>query len=247
MPTLILTPRQTPDAQALWRAAHRLGWNVRRLATWRVPEELLGVEEPVLYLEALFAPVLAEQLGLRLLEPPVDWLPRLPEEHRKRCIELTLLGEARKRQEPAFIKPPNDKSFPAGVYTGADLPPEFEDEMPVLVAEMLQWEKEFRCFILDREPRTLSIYLRDGELQSENDFAAPPEEEVEALEFVRSVLADPRVDLPRATVLDVGVIAGRGWAVVEQNAAWGAGLYGCDPEAVLHVLRHTTAPVAQIT
>jgi hypothetical protein len=30
MPTLILTPRFTDDAQALWRAAQRLGWNVER-------------------------------------------------------------------------------------------------------------------------------------------------------------------------------------------------------------------------
>ena len=37
--------------------------------------------------------------------------------------------------------------------------------------------------------------------------------------------------------LHVGVIAGRGWAVIEQNSAWGSGIYGCDPEQVLQVLR----------
>lgn len=31
----------------------------------------------------------------------------------------------------------------------------------------------------------------------------------------------------------VMVIDGRGWAVVEFNAAWGAGLNGCDAEKVL--------------
>jgi hypothetical protein len=35
----------------------------------------------------------------------------------------------------------------------------------------------------------------------------------------------------------VGLIAGRGWAVVEANHCWGAGIYGCDPPAVLEVLR----------
>jgi hypothetical protein len=39
------------------------------------------------------------------------------------------------------------------------------------------------------------------------------------------------------------VIAGRGWAVVEQNSAWGAGIYGCDPEKVLAVLRHAAVPL----
>jgi hypothetical protein len=38
-------------------------------------------------------------------------------------------------------------------------------------------------------------------------------------------------------VVDVGVIPGRGWAAVELNACWASGVYGCDPAAVLGVLR----------
>jgi ATP-grasp domain, R2K clade family 2 len=242
MPTLILTPRFTDDAQALWRAATQLGWGVERLTSWRVPEDLRGVPDPVLYLEGLFGPTLAEQFGLRLSEPADDWLPRLPKEHRRRWVYITTLGQARALDEPAFVKPPNDKSFPARVYCGPDLPVEYSDDMPVLVAEVVVWEKEFRCFVLDREPCTLSVYLRDGQLQRVHDFAQTAEEEGEALGFVRTLLADPRVDLPRAAVLDVGVIRGRGWAVVEQNAAWGSGIYGCDPRRVLEVLKAAAVP-----
>ncbi len=238
MPTLILTPRFTEDAQALWRAAQLLGWGVERLTSWKVSEELRTVPEPVLYLEALFGPVLADQFGLRLLEPAIDWLPRLPEEYRKRRVSLMPLREARTLPEPAFIKPPNDKSFPAQVYTGAELPTGYDEDSPVLVAEVVVWEKEFRCFVLDRQPCTLSVYLRGGELQRETGFEASDAELAEAEAVVRTVLADGRVDLPRSAVLDVGVIAGRGWAVVEQNAAWGSGIYGCDPVRVLEVLRY---------
>lgn len=39
--------------------------------------------------------------------------------------------------------------------------------------------------------------------------------------------------LPRAVVVDVGFVAGRGWAVIEFNAAWGAGLNGCNATTVL--------------
>ena len=46
--------------------------------------------------------------------------------------------------------------------------------------------------------------------------------------------------LPRACVIDVGYIEGRGWACVEQNAAWGAGLYACDAERALEVIRHAS-------
>src|SRR5262245_377743 len=122
MPTLILTPRYTDDAQLLWRAAGRLGWNIERLQTWRIPDQLKSLAEPVLYVEGLFGPTLAEQLGIRIENPPDDWLPTLPEAYRKRKVLLSTLGQARRGTEAAFIKPPNDKSFPAQVYEPSQLP-----------------------------------------------------------------------------------------------------------------------------
>ena len=101
MPTLILTPRYTEDAQLLWRAAGRLGWNVERLRSWRVAEHL----------------------------KELDWLVHLPAEFRKRSITLATLAEARKGSELAFIKPPNDKSFPARVYQPAELPTDYDEAM----------------------------------------------------------------------------------------------------------------------
>lgn len=243
IPTLILTPRFTEDSQSLWRAAGHLGWRVERLTGWKVPEELRTIPEPVLYLEVLFGPTLAEHFGLRLLEQPDDWLPRLPEEYRKRSVVISTLGDARSLEVSAFIKPPNDKSFPARAYVGSELPEGYGDDSPVLMAEIVCWEKEFRCFALDREPRTTSVYLRNGELQRELGFVSDSFELKEAEEFARRVLSDQRVEFPRAAVLDVGVIAGRGWAVVEQNAAWGSGIYGCDPTRVLEVLRHAAVKI----
>ena len=57
------------------------------------------------------------------------------------------------------------------------------------------------------------------------------------LTFAAAVAADESIPLPPAVALDVGVIPGRGWAVVEPNAAWGSGIYGCDPAQVLRVVR----------
>jgi hypothetical protein len=34
-------------------------------------------------------------------------------------------------------------------------------------------------------------------------------------------------------VMDVGLVPGTGWVVIEFNAAWGAGLNGCDPNRIL--------------
>jgi hypothetical protein len=242
MPTLVLSPRYTDDTQALWRAATAAGWQVERLAGWRVPPHLRDRRDVVLHVEALFAPMLAEAFGLALSSPPEDWLVRLPAEYRRREIRLATLGEARSLAAPAFVKPPNDKSFPAAVYAGGDLPRDYDDAMTVLVSEIVAWEREYRCFVLDRRLMTFSIYSRHGEPQQDAGFRSDAAEDDAMRAFVDVVLADPRVDLPRAAVLDVGVIAGRGWACVEQNAAWGAGIYGCDPRSVLEVIRHAVMP-----
>jgi ATP-grasp domain, R2K clade family 2 len=183
---------------------------VVRLVNWRLPDEPKLISEPVLYLEALMAEEIAIQLGVCLLDTPSNWLPNIPQEYRKRWIYLTILGEAKQNQKTAFIKPPNDKSFPARVYTATDLPTDYPDEMLVLVAEIVRWEKEFRCFILNRCLKTFSIYLRNGELQSENDFAHTEKEDFEVRTFVEMVLSDERVELPQAIAIDVGVIHGRG-------------------------------------
>lgn len=243
MPTLIFTPRYTDDSQALWKAAGTLDWQVQRLTNWCVPDHMQHLDEPVLYGEALFGPTLAEQLGIRLLSPPEDWLVRLPMEYKQRTISLQTLGEARQLAQPHFIKPPNDKSFPADVYTGASLPKEYDDEMAVLVSDVVTWEKEFRCFILHRQLITYSIYSRFGDVQRDCEFASNADEDQALLIFINALLADERVDLPDACVVDAGMLAGGMWACVEQNAAWGAGIYGCDPARVLEVLRHASIKI----
>ena len=240
MPTLILSPRMTDDSISLWRAAGRLGWTVERLTSFRIPDGFQVEDEAVLYVEGLVAPIIAEALGFVLPEPPENWLPSLPLEYRRRAIALVTLGHARTLATPHFIKPPNDKSFEAAVYVGSELPDEFAPEMKVLVSEVVRWTVEFRCFVLDRTLQTFSVYLRNGELQREAGFVHTAVEESRLLEYLKGVLSDHRVVLPQAAVIDVGMIDGKGWAVVEQNAAWGSGLYGCDPEKVLTVLLHAS-------
>ena len=84
---------------------------------------------------------------MSLAEPPDDWLPRLPMEYRKREVRLSTLGEARKLAAPAFVKPPNDKSFAARVYRG--------DEMLAkrLAAFFVQGDKVYAAHRV-RDPKT---------------------------------------------------------------------------------------------
>lgn len=244
MKTLILSPRFTPDSIALRNAAIDAGWMVERLASWRPSLALIerpGID-PIPYGEPLFAAVIAESLGLALIEPGFSWLAKLPRELRKRNIEFTSLAQARIWKQRAFIKPADDKCFPARVYeSGNELPPEeaLGNSVPVLISEPVIWESEFRAFVLERAVTTISIYSRWGETAQASDGAWPATTaEMDAVRNFCESVVGPRVsvDFPPAAVLDVGLIEGRGWAVVEANACWGAGIYGCDPRQVLDTL-----------
>jgi hypothetical protein len=251
MPTLLLTPRYSADSRALRLAAIQMGWDHFRLESWRIPGHLRN-HDLVFYGEPLLAEVVAESLPYVLMEPTLDWLPTLPAVYLQRAVRLTTLGEARALADPAFVKPAGPKSFPAGVYTsGAAIPlrDELPEATPVLVAEPVVWEVEFRCFVLERRVATFSPYLRRGALAEAEDgsWPADPEEVTAAEGFAAALLADAPVRLPPAVALDIGRIEGRGWAVVEANAAWGSGLYGCDPEQVLAVLRRATVRRTALT
>jgi hypothetical protein len=245
MPTLLLSPRYTADSRQLRRAAESAGWQVFRQADWRPPRrEFTG--DLALYGEPLFVDVMAAALDLTLIDSPPDWLTRVPARFTQRVITAMTLGEAYTLAQPRFVKPAREKSFPAGVYTMATQAPEACKSLPgdlhVLVSEPVRWEIEFRGFVLHRQLLALSPYLRDGQLVEDagGNWIAGDEEWQAARNYYAQILADPELDLAPAIVLDVGLIAGRGWAVIETNGAWGAGLYGCDPAAVLPAVQHAT-------
>lgn len=175
MPTLILSPRYSDDSITLRRAAIGLGWDVMRLASWRPPEDF-EPEEPVLFSEPLFNTVVAEQLGLAVVEPPEAFLLRLPEAYVKRQVRLTTAAVARTLPGPVFLKPPNRKTFPAKVFaSGADLP-EMPDEDRVLAAEPVEWIAEFRFFVRDRRVRAWSPYRLHGALaRRDNEWVVEPD------------------------------------------------------------------------
>jgi hypothetical protein len=250
MPTLVLSQRHSTDSSSLWRAALDADWHVERVRGFAVDPSLSG-RDPVLYGETLFADAAMEPLGIGLLQPTDDWLPRLPERHRLRHVRLATLEEARALTDAAFVKPPDEKWFPARVYpSGAsmELGPELASDLPVLVAEPVVFDVEFRLFVKEREVAACSVYIRDGDIaRRDGEWIADPEEESAARAFADALLRDPEVDLPAAVVVDVGRIRDRGWAVVEANAAWASGLCGVDPRAVLPVLRRATVPRQSVT
>jgi ATP-grasp domain, R2K clade family 2 len=252
MPTLLLSPRYTDDSRRLRRAAEEAGWHVWRQGDWRPPQRTFTADV-VLYGEPLFVDVMAAALDLVAIDSPTDWLARLPARFTQRSIAAMTLAEATQLSDPRFVKSALDKPFPAGVYTvAAQLPPGCQG-LPgnhlVLVAEPVRWEIEFRGYVLNRRLVTLSPYLRNGQLveDEEGNRIASDEQWQAARTHYAQVLNDPELELAPAVVLDVGLIAGRGWAIIETNGAWGAGLYGCDPATALPVIRHATRSAARLS
>lgn len=255
VPTLVLSPRFTDDSIALWRAALAAGWRTHRLARLgdadSLASQLAGADELAFYGETVGADLVARALDLALLEPSHDWLPALPDVHRRRAVALRTLAEARALAGPIFVKPVDDKWFPARVYgaPAAEIDPQIGGDLAVLVAEPVRFGLEVRAFVRGREVTTVSAYVRDGQLARAGDGTWPltKAEEAAARACLERVLADPDVALPPALVIDVGEIEGRGWAVVEANPAFASGLCGADPAAALQVLRACCVPVSKVS
>ncbi|HMY14964.1 MAG TPA: ATP-grasp domain-containing protein [Polyangium sp.] len=251
MPTLVLSHRYSADSNALFSAALAAGWDVERLHSFQCPEGL-AARSPVYYGETLLADAIADDLGIVLLEPTADWLPRLPFRHRLRDVKLLTLAEAIVLPERIFAKPTDDKCFPARVYDdGAAIDPDplLERDLPVLISEPVRFEVEFRFFIVERRISAFSPYIREGTLarNADGDWSTNETEISAAKTCVQALLDDSEVEMPPAVVVDVGYMRERGWGVVEANPAWASGLCGSDPAGVLPVLRRACVPRNELT
>lgn len=246
MPRVLLSPRYSADSIAIWQAALAIGWSTSRVKHAEAHALLGAVEadEVVVYGETLLADAVAAALGLALFEAPAAWLPALPEALRLRDIVLCTLGEARRIGAGKFIKPVDDKFFQARVYAEVDVE-DVGDDLEVFVAEPVRFGVEVRAFVCEGRVAGLSAYIRDGAIaRGDGDWPLTREEEAAARACLERVIA--AVDLPPAIVIDVGEIAGRGWAVVEANPAWASGICGVDPRVVLPVLRRACVPATRV-
>ena len=239
--TLILSSRYTSDTIALNKVASEKGWHIERTQNWRISEHFEMPENLAVYGESLFGAVVSSQIEISLIEPPFNWLAKLPKKYTLRDIEFVNFGEAKDYKKKAFIKPADDKCFPAKVYESGEDLKEFtslQENTPVLISEPVKWNSEFRFFIADGEIKTFSPYSRNGNLiQNENgEWIATEQENQKAYELCQSILENEVNTIPPAVVIDIGEIENRGWAVVEANTCWASGIYGCDPSKVLEVI-----------
>ncbi len=218
---LLIPDKPDDERDALAAVFSRHGGTVHRIGRFWDPPAFDPATVRV-YGPDSFCLVLQQKLGFALCSPEDDLLLRLPPEFLRRELSQKTLGDALASSFPSFIKPVMPKQFRGAVYGSAEVLAEecrgIPIETPVFVSEPVKITAEVRCFVLDESVMAAAIYEGKAEV-------------ADAVQFTRSVIK--ALPLPRAVVVDVGLVAERGWAVIEFNAAWGAGLNGCDPKAAL--------------
>ncbi len=227
---LLISDKEDIERAALAAAFESRGGTVHRLGRFWDPPSFDPATVRV-YGADSFCLVLQQKLGFSLCSPDDELLLRVPESFLKRRLAKQTLAEVQAGPLPAFIKPVVPKQFRGAVYRVVDelaeecrgLPP----DTAVMVSEIVKLTAEVRCFVLNNQVLDAAVYEGTAD-------------KAEAIRFASEVTR--ATALPRAVVLDLGQIAERGWAAVEFNAAWGAGLNGCDPEKVLPAVLAASGP-----
>jgi hypothetical protein len=250
MPTLILSTFSIPAARALAEAAGTAGWDAYAFDEnpKRTPRDKAVVYGGVdLVLE------IASRFKIAFLEPPLDLLAKLPREFMLRSVEFGHFSDLDRLKGPTFVKPADstNKVFDAGVYSNVlDIraPKGIDPKTPVLLAEPVEWNSEYRCFILEGKIAAWSTYISFGRpawkpFGKQREVMPIPKV---LLAFCERLFSRSMIAFPPAFVMDVGQIEERGWAVVEFNPVWCSGLLGADPRQVLPVLERASRDLSAV-
>jgi len=227
---LLISDKPDPERDALADVFARGGGPVHRIGRFWDPPALDPATVRV-YGADSFCLVLQQKLGFGLCSPADDLLLQVPPRFLQRQLKKCTLRTARSLPFPIFVKPITPKQFRGAVYRSEDeltqecrgLPP----DTSVFVAEPVTLTAEVRSFVLGGHVLDAAVY--EGMSKT-----------TDAITFVTELAG--AITLPRTVVVDVGLVANRGWAVIEFNATWGAGLNGCDPAKIIAAILAASGP-----
>jgi hypothetical protein len=178
-----------------------------------------------------FSLVLAQVVGVSLVQPKDEIITELDDKWIKRVIKLMCVEDAIGFKYPTFIKPVKPKTFKAQVYNSYN---DFKKETSgisfteqIIQSGLISIEKEVRAFILHNQILDMAFYEGSGNIH-------------EAKFFLTSFLADTNLSLPKTFVIDLGYNELDGWFIIEFNSCWGAGLNFCNPDKVINCIREAT-------
>lgn len=227
---LLIPDKPDVERDAVARAFESGGGAVHRIARFWDPPPFEPSTVRVYGADA-FCLVLQQKLALTLCSPSDELILQVPAKFLNRQITRYTLDEMLSVGFPLFVKPVTPKQFRGAVYESNDaLAAEcrgLSASTAVFASEPVSFAAEARTFVMDGLVLDAAIYEGKSEAGGAGQF-------VEALTHSMS--------LPRTVVVDVGFIDSRGWALIEFNAAWGAGLNGCDADKVLPAIVVASGP-----
>jgi hypothetical protein len=228
---LLLHYRADCNTNDIWRAAIRSGWSTERVAD-QIGGACDGAAKVRYYGNTLHASRIADQLPIRFLPLDLTVLAKTP--LTKRRVELMRLSEVPKvRDGDYFIKPAQEKWFPARIYEPSEIvAPEggtLADDL-VYVQQRVDMINEVRCFCLDGKILTASYY-RIG-----HEYCPVGIDDVDRPKALDEMVAELAPHYPRGVVLDFAYTSMREWVFIEPNECWASGIYGCDPFRCLEVI-----------
>ena len=225
LPPFGYDPRE--ENARLAQTASCLGWSVHHSGiSWRMPKNLIGHEGAV-HGTPYFCQVVADQMGWDLLANPIDWITTLSEEHIRRNIVLSTLGDAKRLTEKKFIRPAEeDHLFPAKVYEdGSKIQTNTVfDNASVLVSDTIPYMTEWRCFVKDRHVVSVCCYRFNKEINQKHLWCWDVSS---ATDFVNKMLRDESVSCVSSTI-DVGRSKKGFMSVIETSPAWASDTFGCE-------------------
>ncbi|MEZ0372447.1 MAG: ATP-grasp domain-containing protein [Candidatus Sericytochromatia bacterium] len=228
LPLLIIPYKSDTERDAVAAAWQARGWEVLRLDRfWEPP--VLEAERVKIYGGIAFAYVVAQKLNLDLLSPSDTLILDLDRRWTSRQMHPAALAELDTLPFPTFIKPASPKLFDAQVYADAAAVRRatkgLKADTQLLVSDIVSFTSEYRCWCLQGQVLTTACYRGPG--QSPDPSA-----------WVTDLLQAYQLFAPM--VVDVGFIPDQGWAVVEFNSCWGAGLNGADPAQAVDCIAAAT-------
>lgn len=241
---LLLHNRHTPDDSDIWRVAVRAGWHTQRTNALQVADHIKGYDHVRYYGNTLHAAQLpAAALPFKFSEIDYSLLAKLGHfTHRQiDYIRFETLGQPLKQD--AFIKPARDKWFEAKVYkegetiTGSPI-----DGDEIYVSEIVKFVDEVRCFVLNGEVLTSSLYRINNQVW---DITGLPPDLINFDKQIKDTPIQQHVKdiwtvckgLPNGVVIDFGRQPDGKWSLIEFNEAWASGLYYCTPELCFEVIQ----------
>lgn len=237
---IFIDMRADCNTNDIWKAAIRNNWTTSRinLASRNNIEIPTDANLVRYYGNTLQGHLIEDKLPIKFSPINLEVLAKTP--LTKRDVYLVRAEELEESRSHLmgssfFIKPAQNKWFPAKVYGpnefpkraqgGAGLASDF-----IYVQEPVNMINEVRCFCLNGKILTASYY-RIG-----HEYCPLGIDDVDRPEILDKMVEELAPHYPPGVVLDFAYTSKKEWCFIEPNEAWASGLYGCNPEKCLEVI-----------